>query len=594
MKKIILAIIIACAAMTASASAAELNVSVDGEKMDFANPPQMIGNSVMAPARTLLERFGAKVTYDAEKKAAIAVKDARYVELRAGNDYMYHGICKGGTDDGERVYTTSTKLDSAPVILNGAMLVPVRAVSEAFYYDVNWNGETGTVEMTAPDEADGWIYYASWSDDAHMYKVDTNGQHRQMLTDDDCCMSGYNPHFSYMKDYIYFNKRNENIIMGEDDILYRIKTDGTGEEQVSDAPARIIDTSAEDTENLYYVERPADSKYYRGEAYLKVLNAETGEKTQIIDELVSDVQIYKDYIYFRYANRESLKTAYSYFRMNSDGSDIINVTGDIPINYDFRIDKENEKLSFSSYGYKYYTADLDGSNIEEAQREENTSKFDEFDETGYSGRGNDSYVILGRKDDDEYTHIMDEDGNELFKALIPKEIDLYEIKIKDNAAFYSVQEGSWQEKAPFYAQTIDELAGMYRISVSKDKVDGKYEITDNGYYETYIPGENDGIYTVGEGDNKPRKIIDKYYLYGIFDGKLILVDISEEYSDDRMLYSANMDGSGIEEFMTNDEYYEMLYHDYNISSKVKLYENAKFGIIVYNDGTTEEYDGERY
>lgn len=41
-----------------------------------------------------------------------------------------------------QIHNQKIKLDTAPIIVNDRTLVPLRAVSEAFDYDVNWDEDT--------------------------------------------------------------------------------------------------------------------------------------------------------------------------------------------------------------------------------------------------------------------------------------------------------------------------------------------------------------------------------------------------------------------------------------------------------------------
>lgn len=47
-----------------------------------------------------------------------------------------------------QIHNQKIKLDTAPIIVNDRTLVPLRAVSEAFDYDVNWDEDTKTVTIS--------------------------------------------------------------------------------------------------------------------------------------------------------------------------------------------------------------------------------------------------------------------------------------------------------------------------------------------------------------------------------------------------------------------------------------------------------------
>lgn len=596
---ILAAAVISAAAVTVSAE--DIKVSFDGETMDFTVQPKIINDRVMLPVRAVFEKLGAKVSWDTETQTATAVKDARYVQLTKDYEYMYFGVCRGGTDDGGLSYTTSEELDSKPVIVDGVMLVPVRAVAEAFYYNVEWDAETSTVEITTPGEADGWIYYASWNDEGHMYKIDTNGQHRQKIADGDCFSNDWQ--FAYINGYIYYSKRDAENPQNEG-ILYRIKTDGTDEKQITDKPAYLISdySSLEDGkyDEIYFLERdeaengneykPANFYYYSSSnlgGYLKKINPETGETAQLCDKLIKNVRIYKDYIYFKYADG-AIDTEYTYYRMDDDGENIINITGDIPVDY-LSFDAENDKLKFNRYSSsERYIADLDGSNWE---------KIVDSDYYGYSYDSkigekfgflslrsymlDDEKIFIGITEDNYWCGINSNE-EEIFKIQLPEGVDdVYNINIAGNRVYYNLRNGSYDNK--FYVDSIDELLGMRYISVGEEMVDGKYEITD-GISRRYIPSDEDGAYSIGFNETESKKLFDSdYSLFSInSDNKLMLYKQSNDDNERNYVkyYTANLDGSDLEEYYREED---------NYSSEIHLYEEAHYGIKVLNDGTVQPY-----
>ena len=563
--------------------AAQMKVSLDGRELAFDKEPKMINNRVMVPVRKILEELGASVTYDIETSTATAVKDAHYAQFRNGSDYLLLGVCADGKNDGELSYSTSAKLDSNPVILNDTMYVPLRAVSEAFYYDVDWDAKTQTAKITTPGEADGWIYYSCWNDKGHMYKIDTNGQNRQMITDGDCYME--DGHFCYNDGYIYYALRDSENSKN-DGKVYRIKTDGTGKEKISDKPIRFISDYSPEKNNdaLYFFEKPdnKDNEYYWGyKGYLKRFDLKTTEITSVYDEEIQFAQRYKDYIYFRYAKEE--KDRYVCYRMDTNGENIIKVTGDIPADY-LSFDEENDRLRFSdALTYTNYTAALDGSDLQKKEKDANEDydaikekynfeAFTTIDNDGSNSEQTD-LVIIGTKDDG-YTYFIKDDGKEVFELKLPEGVHPYNVVVADDRLFYDVQKGK-SEPEKWYVDSIDEIMGIGYISVGTEKVDGKYEISERRL--KYVPSEEDGIYCIKFDDGVSRKILDQYrFVSGriIEDNKLLIANT------DNIYYTAELDGSNIKEYGTRI---------YNNDAGLNLKENAMYGIIVKNDGTVERY-----
>ncbi len=98
--------------------------------------------------------------------------------------------------------------------------------------------ETGGFPDDSYQAPDGWVYYADWEDGGHMYKVDSNGENKQKISDEDC----YN--ISYYDGWLYYHIRGEY----EDD-LFCMKTDGTDVTKLSEGYCDRIETDL-----LYYAD----------------------------------------------------------------------------------------------------------------------------------------------------------------------------------------------------------------------------------------------------------------------------------------------------------------------------------------------------
>ncbi|MGN0106850.1 MAG: DUF5050 domain-containing protein, partial [Hominilimicola sp.] len=84
----------------------------------------------------------------------------------------------------------------------------------------------------APEEeyraASGWIYYSDLNDGGHMYKMDSNGENKQKLSDNHC----YD--IEYINGWLYYYVRNQG---GR---LYVMNADGTHEQCLTDYPAYLL------------------------------------------------------------------------------------------------------------------------------------------------------------------------------------------------------------------------------------------------------------------------------------------------------------------------------------------------------------------
>lgn len=575
-------------------AADDISVTLDGKEITFDKAPQIMNGRVMVPMRKAFEAIDAKISWDGEASAATAIKDALYAKFTNGSDEMELGVCKDGKDDGEQVYYTNEQLDSAPVIIDGTMYVPMRALAEAFHYNVEWNSDKKTAEITTPEDADGWIYYSSWSDNGHMYKADTNGQHRQLLSMDDCYSEYWN--FSYGKGYILYSIRDHENPDNEG-ALYRIKTDGTGKQKLTDEPVNVLDDSksgsygADENGDLFFIEGKKDGagwiSSYEGDVHLYKLNSETGEITQIIDEPISNypLYIYGDYIYFKYIS-DTIDKAYSIYRIDKNGENLIRVTGDIAVDNYLRFDVENDKIIFTPTGGGTYTAELDGSDLQYEKPDYSSPRKDaEKYGLDYIIQNTGKYIVGVKYDEDETYYILDSDGNEIRKLTAPEGMEL-SVDVAEDRIYYTLYPTRERGPKKIYVDSIDELMGMEYISVSDEKVDGKYEITDlhNYNYSFSKITDNAEIHMLDLNSMDDKVLFKGYYLQYVDENtsKLRLVQWTED--EGSAVYYADLDGNNLTKVLPSP----------SKTSQGVLNENVHYGIVVTNDGTVKSYEGNSF
>ncbi len=110
----------------------EVKVTIDGEYVEFDQPPVIIEGRTMVPLRKIFEKLGAKVEYDPETSTVYASKTDFEMSMKIGeNKYT--------------VNNTEYSLDVPSQIINDRTLVPVRAVSESMDCIVDWDGAARTV-----------------------------------------------------------------------------------------------------------------------------------------------------------------------------------------------------------------------------------------------------------------------------------------------------------------------------------------------------------------------------------------------------------------------------------------------------------------
>ena len=86
--------------------------------------------------RAIFEALGADVEWFDKTENIRAVNDKKEIIMKIGSPNIY----VNGTD--------TIVLDVAPKIINSRTLVPLRAVSEVFDANVQWDNDTRTVTIT--------------------------------------------------------------------------------------------------------------------------------------------------------------------------------------------------------------------------------------------------------------------------------------------------------------------------------------------------------------------------------------------------------------------------------------------------------------
>ncbi len=142
---IIITIVLLCLAALPAAANENIKVYLSRNRMDFSASPYMKSERVMVPMRDIFEALDAVVEWDSDTWSVTAEKDDVTAILAIGMDTMYV--------NGSPVF-----LDVVPELTNDKTFVPLRAVSEVFGCEVNWNEDENRVDI-AYSSASSVIYY---------------------------------------------------------------------------------------------------------------------------------------------------------------------------------------------------------------------------------------------------------------------------------------------------------------------------------------------------------------------------------------------------------------------------------------------------
>lgn len=124
-RKIVLALLGVMLCGACPVLGADITITVDGRELVTDTAPQQKNGRTLVPFRAIADSLGAQVQWDNAAKKVVCTKDGTRIELTVDSDIM---LKNGG----------AVQLDTTPVISNGRVLVPVRALSEGFGARVSW------------------------------------------------------------------------------------------------------------------------------------------------------------------------------------------------------------------------------------------------------------------------------------------------------------------------------------------------------------------------------------------------------------------------------------------------------------------------
>ena len=139
MKKfIIYFLIVMC--IPVSAFANEITVLLNDSPMSFKQEPIIQNDSTLIPFREIFEKLDMTVQWFEDERRVTAQKEGTVITLFIDNPLMY-------------VNTDIIELNTPPIIYNNFTLVPLRAVSEAAGAEVDWDGVSKTITITAQESS---------------------------------------------------------------------------------------------------------------------------------------------------------------------------------------------------------------------------------------------------------------------------------------------------------------------------------------------------------------------------------------------------------------------------------------------------------
>ncbi len=140
MKKIIAFMLLFCTIGT-NVWAADISVAINGESIEFSgSQPFLTDGRAFIPVRGVFEKLGYEISWNNDTKTATLVNETKTIEISAYKNHL--------TIDNN----TAVALDLPAQIIDGYMLIPLRAVATAAGIDMEWDHVNRTVMLrTQPD-----------------------------------------------------------------------------------------------------------------------------------------------------------------------------------------------------------------------------------------------------------------------------------------------------------------------------------------------------------------------------------------------------------------------------------------------------------
>ncbi len=260
MMKKLLFVALTLALMSITASAKDIDVVMDGEKLQFEMPPIIENDRTLVPFRKIFENLGYEVSWNGEDKSILAKKSDKIMRLQIDNSEIL-------------INDKIINSDATPKLINSATYVPIRIISEYSDCDVLWSEEEQAVLLYSKQES---------------YKPCIQDTYSITTTDGN---------------YIYTH---------DDKTTYRFKEDLTREDLSfgSGNEMAVVD-------NKFYTRGLSDNLHYQ------CIDLETFEikdltETDVADCLISDNKIYYGFLP---DPRNENPDKHGIYTMNLDGTD---------------------------------------------------------------------------------------------------------------------------------------------------------------------------------------------------------------------------------------------------------------------------------
>ncbi|MFZ5988434.1 MAG: stalk domain-containing protein [Bacillota bacterium] len=113
-----------------------VRVKLNDKEIQFDVYPRIHEGRTLVPVRAVFEELGARVSWEASTKTVRVLKDKTDISLFVGRKYAY-------------VDGSEAALDVPAIIIGGRTLVPLRFITEALGFKVDWDKDSRTVLISS-------------------------------------------------------------------------------------------------------------------------------------------------------------------------------------------------------------------------------------------------------------------------------------------------------------------------------------------------------------------------------------------------------------------------------------------------------------
>ncbi|MCD8091281.1 MAG: flavodoxin [Clostridiales bacterium] len=110
-------------------------ITVNETESEIDAPPVIVEGRTLVPIRAIIEAMGGEVEWNQDTQTAELTYNGDVIELTIDSNTAYFN-------------GTANELDTAPAVVSGRTMLPIRFIAESFEFDVDWNSETQTITIT--------------------------------------------------------------------------------------------------------------------------------------------------------------------------------------------------------------------------------------------------------------------------------------------------------------------------------------------------------------------------------------------------------------------------------------------------------------